>query len=276
MKHVRIIVVVFALALAIAWSGCVDSDSDKQEESQGDGAPSGTAHYLDLIDVTSLHYKATVSADGEDTAVFEEWRKKSGDVWFFKLVLSSNQGADSMTILQNADGMYMVDEESGTAIKTGECSEDNLGFGNPFWAAYGCYSDDSAWDDSWITDSDATYLGRKAVKLDYSRIWQLAGALSREDIDTERADLIVDKQTGFTLLLDWACTHKGEYESMHYEVTEFDVDTNIPDDMFDLPAGAEVVDLTALGEMGGEMGGEMPDEMSGMASGGPGTPPLPE
>ena len=271
MKHVRIIAVVFALALAMALCGCVDSDSDKQEESQGDGAPSGTAHYLDLIDVTSLHYKATVSADGEDTAVFEEWRKKSGDVWFFKLVLSSNQGADSMTILQNADGMYMIDEESGTAIKTGECSDDNIGYMNPS-GDYGCYSDDSTWDDSWITDSDTTYLGRKAVKLDYGRIWQLAGALSREDIDMERADLIVDKQTGFTLLLDWACTYEDEYESVHYEVTEFDVDTNIPDDMFDLPAGAEMVDLTALGEMGGEM----PDEMSGMASGGPGTPPLPE
>ena len=268
MKHVRIIAVVFALALAIAWSGCVDSDSDKPEESQGDGALSGTAHYLDLIDVTSLHYKATVSVDGEDTAVFEEWRKKSGDVWFFKLVLSSNQGADSMTILQNADGMYIVDEAGGTAIKTGECSEDNIGFGNPFWAAYGCYSDDSAWDDSWITDGDATYLGRKAVKLDYSRIWQLAGALSREDIDTERADLIVDKQTGFTLLLDWAYTHEGKSESLHYEVTLFDVNTNIPNSTFDLPAGSEMVDLTALGEMGGEM----PD----MASGGPGLPPLPE
>jgi uncharacterized lipoprotein YehR (DUF1307 family) len=63
MKHVRIIAVVFALALAIAFSGCVDPDSGKQKESQGDGAPSGTAHYLDLIDVTSLHYTATVSAE---------------------------------------------------------------------------------------------------------------------------------------------------------------------------------------------------------------------
>nr|QNO48447.1 hypothetical protein BMBEPEAL_00011 [Methanosarcinales archaeon ANME-2c ERB4] len=272
MKHVRIIAVVFALALAIAFSGCVDSDSGKQKESQGDGAPSGTAHYLDLIDVTSLHYTATVSADDEDTAVFEEWRKKSGDIWFFKLVLTSNQGADSVTVLQNAEGMYMIDAESGTAIKTKECSNDNLGFMNPFWAAYGCYSDDSAWDDSWITDSDATYLGRKAVKLDYGKVWQLAGAFTGEDIDMERADLIVDKQTGFTLLLDWACTYEGESESMHYEVTEFDVDTNIPDDTFELPAGAEMVDLTALGEMGGEM----PDEMPDMASGGPGTPPLPE
>ncbi len=268
MKHVRIIAVVLALAIAIAWSGCVDSDSGKQKESQGDGAPSGTAQYLDLIDVTSLHYRATVSADDGDTAVFEEWRKKSGDVWFFKSVISSNQGADSVTILQNADGMYIIDEESGTAIKTGECSDDNIGYMNPSWTAYGCYSDDSAWDDSWITDSDATYLGRKAVKLDYGKVWQLAGTLSREDIDTERADLIVDKQTGFTLLLDWACTYEGKSESVHYEVTEFDVDTNIPDDTFDLPAGAEMVDLTALGEMGGEM----PD----MASGGPGTPPLPE
>ena len=122
MKHVRIIAVVLTLALAIAWSGCVDSDSGKEAESRGDGAPPGTAQYLDLIDVTSMHYKATVSADDGDTAVFEEWRKKSGEVWFFKLVLTSNQGADSVTILQNADGMYMVDEAEGTAIKTGECS----------------------------------------------------------------------------------------------------------------------------------------------------------
>ncbi len=268
MKHVRIIAVVFALALAMAFSGCVDSDSGKQKGSQGDVAPSGTAHYLDLIDVTSLHYKATVSADDGDATVFEEWRKKSGDLWFFKLVLSSEEGADSVIVLQNADGMYMVDEAEGTAIKTRECSEDNIGFGNPFWAAYGCYSDDSAWDDSWITDSDTTYLGRKAVKLDYGKVWQLAGTLNREDIDTERADLIVDKQTGSTLLLDWACTYEGKYESLHYEVTEFDVDTNIPDDTFDLPAGAEIVDLTALGEMGGEI-------LDG-ASGGPGTPPIPE
>ncbi len=272
MKHVRIIAVVLTLALAIAWSGCVDSDSGKEAESRGDGAPPGTAQYLDLIDVTSMHYKATVSADDGDTAVFEEWRKKSGDVWFFKLVLTSNQGADSVTILQNADGMYMVDEAEGTAIKTGECSEDNIGFGNPFWAAYGCYSDDSAWDDSWITDSDTTYLGRKAVKLDYGKVWQPVGALGREDSDMERADLIVDKQTGSTLLLDWACTYEGKSESVRYEVIEFDVDTNIPDDMFDLPAGSEMVDLTALGEMGGEL----PDEMPDMASGGPGTPPLPE
>ena len=272
MKHVRIIAVVLALALATAFSGCVDSDSSKQEGSQGDGAPPGTAHYLDLIDVTSLHYKATVSADNGNDTVFEEWRKKSGDVWFFKSVISSNQGADSVTILQNADGMYIIDAESGAAIKTGECSDDNLGFMNPFWAAYGCYNDDSAWDDSWIIDSDITCLGRKAVKLDYGKVWQLAGALSGEDIDMERSDLIVDKQTGFTLLLDWAYTHEGKSESVHYEVTEFDVDMNIPDDTFDLPAGSEMVDLTALGEMGGEM----PDEMSGMASGGPGLPPLPE
>ena len=268
MKHVRIIAVVFALALAIAWSGCVDSDSGKEMESQGDGVPSGTAQYLDLIDVTSMHYKATVSGDDGDAAVFEEWRKKSGDVWFFKLVLSSNEGADSITILQNADGMYMIDEGDGTAIKTGECSDDNIGFGNPFWAEYGCYSDESAWDDSWITDSDTTCLGRKAVKLDYGRVGQLAGALSGEDFDMERSDLIVDKQTGFTLLLDWAYTHEGKSEGLHYEVTEFDVNTNIPDDVFNLPAGAEMVDLTALGEMGGEI--------SGVASDGPGKPPLPE
>ncbi len=267
MKHVRIIAVVFALALAMVFSGCVDSDSSKQNESQGDGAPSDTANYLDLIDVTSMHYKATVSADNGDVTIFEEWRKKSGDVWFFKSVISSNQGADSMTILQNADGMYMIDVEGGTAIKTGECSDDNIGYMNPS-GDYGCYSDDSTWDDSWIIDSDTTYLGRKAVKLDYGRIWQLAGALSREDIDMERSDLIVDKQTGFTLLLDWACTYEDEYESVHYEVTEFDVDTNIPDDTFDLPASAEMVDLTALGEM--------PDEMPDTASGGPGSPPLPE
>nr|AAU82457.1 hypothetical protein GZ17F1_28 [uncultured archaeon GZfos17F1]QNO49211.1 hypothetical protein DHJJDJHP_00018 [Methanosarcinales archaeon ANME-2c ERB4]QNO49237.1 hypothetical protein LDNCKMAD_00002 [Methanosarcinales archaeon ANME-2c ERB4] len=275
MKHVRIIAVVFALALAIAWSGCVDSDSGKEDESQGDGAPSGTAQYLDLIDVTSMHYKATVSGDGGDATVFEEWRKKSGDVWFFKLVLSSNEGADSVTILQNADGMYMVDEEDGTAIKTGECSEANIGFGNPFWAAYGSYSDDSTWEDSWITDSDTTCLGRKAVKLDYSRIWQLAGALSSEDIDMERSDLIVDKQTGFTLLLDWAYTHEGKSEGLHYEVTEFDVNTNIPDAVFNLPASAEMVDLTALGEMSGEMIDEMSDEIPNGAPGGSISPPLP-
>ncbi len=268
MKHVRIIAVVFALVLAVTLCGCVDSDSSKQNESQEESVPSGIAHYLDLIDVTSLHYKATVSTDDGDTAVFEEWRKKSGDVWFFKSVISSNHGADSMTILQNADGMYIVDEAEGTVIKTGECSDDNIGFGNPFWAAYGCYSDDSAWDDSWITDSDTTCLGRKAVKLDYSKVWQPAGALGREDIGMGRADLIVDKQTGFTLLLDYECTYEGKSESVHYEVTEFDVDTNIPDSTFDLPAGAEIVDLTVLGEMGGEI-------LDG-ASGGPGFPPLPE
>ncbi|HDN65548.1 MAG TPA: hypothetical protein ENF23_04515 [Methanosarcinales archaeon] len=276
MKHVRLIAVVLALALAMAWSGCVDSDSGKQKESQGDGAPSGTTHYLDLIDVTSMHYKATVSADDGDATVFEEWRKKSGDVWFFKLVLTSNQGTDSMTILQNADGVYMLDEEGGTAIKTGECSNDNIGYMNPFWAAYGCYSDDSAWDDSWITDRDTTYLGRKAVKLDYGKIWQLAGAISGEDIDMKRSDLIVDKQTGFTLLLDWAYTHEGKSEGLHYEVTEFDVDTNIPDDTFNIPSGAEIVDPAALGGMGGEIPDGMPDEMPDMASGGPGLPPLPE
>ncbi len=80
----------------------------------------------------------------------------------------------------------------------------------------------------------------------------------------ERADLIVDKRTGFTLLLDWACISEGESESLHYEVTEFDVNADIPADTFDLPAGSEMFDLTALGEMGGEM------------SGGPGGPPLPE
>jgi len=267
MKHIRIIAVVFALALAMAFSGCVDSDSGKQKESQGDGAPSGTAHYLDLIDVTSLHYKATVSSDSGNATVFEEWRKRSGDVCFFKLVLSSNQGADSMTVLQNADGMYMVDEVEGTAVKIGECSDDNIGYMNPS-GDYGCYSDDSAWDDSWIIDSDTMCLGRKAVKLDYGKLWQPVGALSGEDIDMERADLIVDKQTGFTLLLDWACTYKGKSESVHYEVTEFDVNTDIPDGMFDIPAGSEMVNLTALGEMGGEV----PD----VASGGPGLPPLPE
>jgi len=182
MKHVRIIAVVFALALAMTLSGCVDSDSSKENGSQEDGAPSGTAHYLDLTDVTSLHYKAAVSVDDGDTTVFEEWRKTSGDAWFFKSVISSNQGADSVTILQNADGMYIIDEEGGTVIKTGECSEDNIGYMNPFWDVYGCYSDDSTWDDSWIIDSDTTYLGRKAVKLDYGKVWQLAGALSGEDI----------------------------------------------------------------------------------------------
>jgi hypothetical protein len=55
------IAVVFALALAMAFSGCVDSDSSKQKGSQEDSAPAGTAHYLDLIDVTSLHYGSLVS-----------------------------------------------------------------------------------------------------------------------------------------------------------------------------------------------------------------------
>ncbi len=264
MKHVRIITVVFAIALAMAFGGCVDSDSSKEKVSQEDGAPSGTAHYLDLADVTSLHYKAAISSDDGDTAVFEEWRKKSGDVWFFKSMISNKEGADSVTILQNADGMYIMDEAGNTAIKAGECSDDNIGYMNPFWTAHGRYSNDSTWDDSWVTDSDATYLGRKAIKLDYGKVWQFAGALSDEDIGAERADLIVDKQTGFTLLLDWAYMHEGESESLHYEVTEFDVNTNIPADTFDLPAGSEMFDLAALGEMGGAM------------SGGPGVPPLPE
>ncbi len=261
MKHVRIIAVVFAFALTMAFSGCVDSDSGKEDALQEDGAPSGAIHYLDLTDVTSLHYKADLSTDDGDTTVFEEWRKKSGDSWFFKSVISSKEGANSVIILQNVDGMYIIDEAGGTAIKTGECSDDNIGYMNPSWAAYGSHSDDSAWDDSWVTDRDATYLGRKAVKLDYGKVWQVAGALSDEDIDTERSDLIVDKQTGFTLLLDWACTHEGESERIYYEVTEFDVNTNIPADMFDIPAGAEVFDP-------GEMGGAMPD--------GHGSPPLPE
>ncbi|MEA3282434.1 MAG: hypothetical protein U9Q68_07720 [Euryarchaeota archaeon] len=271
MKHVKTIAVVFVLVLAMTFSGCVDSDSGEQKGSQGDVAPSGTAHYLDLIDVTSMHYKATVSSDGGDATVFEEWRKKSGDVWLFKLVLTSNEGADSVTVLQNADGIYMIDEEGNTAIKTGECSDDNIGYMNPFWAAYGCYNDDSVWEDSWITDSDTTCLGRKAVKLDYGRIWQLAGALSEEDIDMKRSDLIVDKQTGFTLLIDWECMHEGKSESLHYEVTEFDVNTDISGDMFNIPAGAELFDPAAIGEMGGEIPDGLPDELPG----GPGLPPLP-
>ena len=77
----------------------------------------------------------------------------------------------------------------------------------------------------------------------------------------------MDQQTGFTLLLDWACTYEGKTESSYYEVTEFDVNTNIPDDTFDIPADAEMIDLTAFGERGSEM----PDEVSD----GLGLPPLP-
>jgi len=114
---------------------------------------------------------------------------------------------------------------------------------NPFWTAYGCYSDDSAWEDSWIIDSDITYLGRKTVKLDCSKVGQLAAAFSGENVNPERADLIVDKETGFTLLLDWECLVKGKSESLHYQITEFDVNTDIPDSMFNLPAGMRRVDF---------------------------------
>ena len=271
MKHIKTITLVLVLALAIAFSGCVDSNSgDSAGDSAGDHADETgssadtadiTAHYLDLIDVDSMHYKATAFGADNDNVVIEEWRKKSGDLWLFKLVVSDNQALDSdIIILQNADGLYMIGED-GIAVKSMESSNDNIGFMNPF-GGYGYYGDDSAWDDTWIVDQDAEYLGRKAIKLDYGKLWQLQQALGNEDLAPEKADLIVDKETGFALLIDWKWSHDGETEGMRYEVTAFEVNENIPDGTFDVPENAEILDITALGEIGD---GELP----------PGVPPIP-
>ncbi len=262
MKQIRIFAIVLILALGIAFSGCVDSDSDSSPDSGSDsvsekpatnllGDGGSVGNYLDLIDVDSLHYKATVSSDEADETVFEEWRKKSEDVYLFKLVMYEADDANSsLTIMQNLNGMYMISEADGNAIKYGECSNDNIGLMNPFWA-YGYYADDSAWEDDWIVDKDVTFLGRKAIKLDYSKLWMLHKALAPEEMHPEKADLIVDKETGFTLLLDWKLSSSdGKTESTHYEVTEFDLNKDISDSTFEIPSGIEVVDLTALAESG--------------------------
>ena len=276
MKHIKTITLVLVLALAIAFSGCVDSKSGDSAGGHADEAGStadtaAAAHYLDLIDVDSMHYKATAFGDENDSVAIEEWRKKSGDLWLFKLVVTDSQEPDSgITILQNQDGLYMIGDD-GTAIKTAECSNENIGFMNPFWS-YGYYGDDSTWDDAWVVDRNAEYLGRKAIKLDYSKLWMFRMALGDEDLSSEKADLIVDKETGFTLMLDWEWSHDGETEGVRYEVTEFDVNENIPDSTFDVPESAEILDITALGgigELGGGGGsgdGELP----------PGVPPIPQ
>lgn len=274
MKHIKTITLVLVLALAIAFSGCVDSKSGDSAGGHADEAGSAAdtaAHYLDLIDVGSMHYKATAFGDEKDPVVIEEWRKKSGDLWLFKLVVTDSQERDSgITILQNPDGLYMIGDD-GTAIKTAECSNENIGFMNPFWG-YGYYGDDSTWDDAWVVDRNAEYLGRKAIKLDYSKLWMFRMALGGEDISPEKADLIVDKETGFTLLLDWKWSHDGETEGVRYEVTEFDVNENIPDSTFDVPESAEILDITALGGIGelGGGGGSGDDELP------PGVPPIPQ
>ncbi len=275
MKHIKTITLVLVLAIAIAFSGCVDSNSGDSTEasnsvSAGDHADEPgsavdtadtAAHYLDLIDVDSMHYKATAFGADNDDVLIEEWRKKSGDLWLFKLVVSDNQALDSdIIILQNADGLYMIGDD-GIAVKSMESSNDNIGFMNPF-GGYGYYGDDSAWDDTWIVDQDAAYLGRKAIKLDYGKLWQLQHALGNEDLSPEKADLIVDKETGFALLIDWKWSHDGETEGMRYEVTAFEVNENIPDGTFDVPENTEILDIAALGEIGD---GELP----------PGVPPIP-
>jgi len=260
MKHIKTITLVLVLALAIAFSGCVDSNSgDSAGDSAGDhadetgGTADTAAHYLDLIDVNSMHYKATAFGDANDNVVIEEWRKKSGDLWLFKLVVSDNQALDSdIIILQNADGLYMIGEDD-IAVKSMESSNDNIGFMNPF-GGYGYYGDDSAWDDSWVVDRNANYLGRKAIKLDYSKLWMFQQALGGEDLSSEKADLIVDKETGFTLLLDWEWSYDGETDGVRYEVTEFGVNENIPDSTFDVPENTEILDVTVLGGIG-ELGG---------------------
>jgi len=265
MKQIRIFAIVLILALAIAFSGCVDSDSDSGPDSSPDSGSDSVSetpatdspgdggsvdNYLNLIDVDSLHYRATVSSDGADETVFEEWRKKFGDVYLFKLVMyEADDAASSLTIVQNSGGMYMLSEADGNAIKYGECSNDNIGLMNPFWA-YGYYGDDSVWEDDWIVDKDVTYLGRKAIKLDYSKLWTFYKTLTPDEMHPEKADLIVDKETGFTLLLDWKLSHEGDTESMRYEVTEFDLNKDISDSTFEIPSGIEVVDLTALAEAG--------------------------
>ena len=195
--------------------------------------------------------------------MLEEWRKKSGEIWLFKLVMSDDQGS-IFTILQNPGGLYMIGED-GTAMRSAECSNENIGLMNPFWI-YGYYADDSAWDDAWVVDRNADYMGREAIKLDYGELWRLHRAFEGGEIYPEKSDLIVDKKTGFTLLLDWEWSHNGKTESVRYEVTEFDVNGDIPDGTFDLSESAEIVDLTALGGLGGAGGeGELPQ-----------VPPLPE
>ncbi|RZN31784.1 MAG: hypothetical protein EF813_12180 [Methanosarcinales archaeon] len=271
MKHIKTMTLLLVLALAIAFSGCVDSNSgDSTEASTGDSAgdhadeAGGTAdtaaHYLNLIDVDSMHYKATSFGD-DDSVVIEEWRKKSGDLWLFKLVVNDNQALDSdVIIMQNTDGLYIIGED-GVAVKSMESSNDNIGFMNPF-GGYGYYGDDSEWDDTWVVDRDVEYLGRKAIKLDYSKLWQFQQALGGDDISPEKADLIVDKETGFTLLIDWEWSHESETEGMRYEVTEFAVNENVPDSTFDIPASVEILDITVLGgidDLGGD--GELPPDV---------------
>ena len=268
MKHIKTITLVLVLALTIAFSGCVDSksvDSAGDHADETGGTADTAAHYLDLIDVDAMHYKATAFDDEKDSVMIEEWRKKSGDLWLFKLVVSDNQALDSdVIIMQNADGLYMIGED-GIAVKSMESSNDNIGFMNPF-GGYGYYGDDSEWDDTWVVDRDVEYLGRKAIKLDYSKLWQFQQALGGDDISPEKADLIVDKETGFTLLIDWEWSHEGETEGMRYEVTEFAVNENVPDSTFDIPASVDILDITALGGIG-EFGGD--DELP------PDVPPIP-
>lgn len=270
MKQTKTITLALVLALATAFGGCVDS---KSRDSAGEaGGAADAAHYLDLIDVHSMHYKAAASGDGKDTVVLEEWRKKSGDLWLFKLVVTDSQDPDSgITILQNPDGLYMIGDD-GTAIKTAECSDENIGFMNPF-RAYGYYGDESLWDDVWVVDRNAECMGREAIKLDYTGLWRLQKVFGDEDLHPEKADLIVDKETGFTLLLDWKWSHNGETESIRYEVTEFEVNGNIPDSTFEISESAEIVDLTAIGELGGGRGSGDDEQSHGAP---PGLPPLPE
>ena len=289
MKHAKTFAIVLAvLALVMAFSGCVDSDSGGNEAGSQDAAVS-SSNYLDLVNVDALHYKATASSEEGSVFIFEEWRKRSGDVHLFKTIITDKDSSEpDIIILQNLDGMYMISEADGTAIRSGNCSDENIGFMNPFWA-YGYYADEAAWDDSWIVDKDTKYLGRDAVKLDYSKFWAIYNAFSDEDIDPERADLIVDKETGFTLLLDWSFNHDGKTEFMRYEVTEFDVNGDIPESTFEIPSGVEIIDLGAFGGAGagaipgapGAPGGldgiDGLDEPGG--AGGdlmPPTPPLPE
>jgi len=293
MKHAKTFAIVLAvLALVMAFSGCVDSDSGGNEAGSQDAAVS-SSNYLDLVNVDALHYKATASSEEGSVFIFEEWRKRSGDVHLFKTIITDKDSSEpDIIILQNLDGMYMISEADGTAIRSGNCSDENIGFMNPFWA-YGYYADEAAWDDSWIVDKDTKYLGRDAVKLDYSKFWAIYNAFSDEDIDPERADLIVDKETGFTLLLDWSFNHDGKTEFMRYEVTEFDVNGDIPESTFEIPSGVEIIDLGALGGAGaGAIPGAIPgapgapgglDGIDGIdepgGAGGdlmPPTPPLPE
>jgi hypothetical protein len=275
MKQTKTTTLVLVLALTMAFGGCVDSksgDSAGGPAEETDGA-ADAAHYLDLIDVHSMHYKATASGDGKDAVVLEEWRKKSGNIWLFKLVVTNSQDPDSgITILQNPGGLYMIGDD-GVAIKTAECSNENIGFMNPF-QAYGYYGDESVWDGAWVVDRNAEHKGREAIKLDYSGLWKLQNVFGDEDLHPEKSDLIVDKKTGFTLLLDWKWSHNGKTESIRYEVTEFDVNGNIPDSTFEIPESAEIVDLTAIGELGGGSGDGGDEEQSHGAP--PGPPPLPE